>query len=174
MEIPGLGECKFDERYECYSSEPISVPVLNGTKCRILVEGYEEDPFVEEIHEAIANFLASSRDVLVAAEPHIFKYYLDVKANIEPENEFPSISKLSEIWKFIRLGEEAIVGRRPYGDGGVYISLECNCDWEPEHGLQLVFKNGASVNKVGPYDGHLTNSDAYADSTLENVVYRSA
>jgi hypothetical protein len=25
---------------------------------------------------------------------------------------------------------------------------------------------------VGPYDGHLTNSDAFADSTLENVVYR--
>ena len=26
--------------------------------------------------------------------------------------------------------------------------------------------------KVGGYDGHLTNSDAYADDALEGVVYR--
>ena len=172
MEIPGLGKCEFDEQYECYRSEPISLPVLNGAKCSILLEGYEGDPIVEEFHEAITNFLTAGREVLTASEPHIFKYYLDIKENIELEDDFPSISQPSEIWNFIHLGKEAIVGRRPYGDKSIYISFECNCDWEPEHGLQIVFKNGAFVNKVGPYDGHLTNSDAYADNTLENVVYR--
>jgi len=39
----------------------------------------------------------------------------------------------------------------------VYVSVECECSWEPEHGLQLVFRGGARVTKVGPYDGHLTN-----------------
>jgi hypothetical protein len=67
-----------------------------------------------------------------------------------------------------------MVSRRAYGDKGVYVSIECNCDWEPEHGLQIVLKNGSEVTKVGPYDGHLTNSDAYADSTLEGVVYKDA
>lgn len=172
MEIPGLGECKFDDRYECYGSEIISLPVLNGANCRVLVENYDEDPIVEEIHEAIANFLTASNSVLKAAESHIFKYYLDVRENIDPEDDFPSISSPSEIWQFIQLGGEAIVGRRPYGDKGIYVSLECNCDWEPEHGLQIVFKNGSIVNKVGPYDGHLTNSDASANSALENVIYR--
>jgi hypothetical protein len=42
---------------------------------------------------------------------------------------------------------------------------------EPEHGLQVVFQNGLRVNKVGPYDGHLTNSDAYGDDNLEQAVY---
>ena len=172
MEIPGIGECRFDESYECYSSEPITLPVLNGAKCRILVEGYYDDPLVEEFHETIANFLSAHNSVLKAVEPYLFKYYLDVKSSIEPEDGFPSISLPSEIWKFIQLGEEAIVSRRPSGDRSIYISLGGNCDWEPEHGLQIVFKNGSIVNKVGPYNGHLTNSDAYADSTLENVIYR--
>jgi len=66
-----------------------------------------------------------------------------------------------------------MVSRRAYGDKGIYVSLECNCNWEPEHGLQLVFKNGSTIKKVGPYDGHLANSDAYADDRLENVVYHS-
>jgi hypothetical protein len=64
------------------------------------------------------------------------------------------------------------VARRAYGDKGIYVSVECGCDWEVEHGLQLVFKNGLKVNKLGGYDGHLTNSDAFADESLEDVVYR--
>lgn len=65
-----------------------------------------------------------------------------------------------------------MVKRRASGDRGIYISLECGCNWEPEHGLQIVFKHGRTINKIGPYDSHLTNSDAYADPKLEDVVYR--
>ncbi|MDX8456835.1 hypothetical protein RFM98_29275 [Mesorhizobium sp. VK9D] len=171
MEIAGLGECKLDEDQGCYVSKPISLPVLNGKKCTVLVEGYDEEPPVGDFDDAIANFLKAPNTVLTSAQPHIFRYYLDVKESVEPEDDFPSIGSPSEIWKFVQLGEEAFVSRRQR-DNGIYISLECNCDWEPEHGLQIVFKNGHVVNKIGPYDGHLTNSDAYADSTLENVVYR--
>jgi hypothetical protein len=172
MRISELGDCTYDEVYRCYSSELISLPVLSGAECRILVEGYEDDSSVEEFHEAIKNFLAASSDVLKAIEPYLFKYYLDVKSSIEPEEDFPSIGCSSEIWQHIHLGKEAVVSRRPYGDRGIYVSLGGNCDWEPEHGLQIVFKNGSRINKVGPYDGHLTNSDAYADSALEGVIYR--
>jgi hypothetical protein len=43
----------------------------------------------------------------------------------------------------------------------------CGCDWEEEHGLQIVLRNGVRVNKVDGYDGHLTNSDAFADDGPE-------
>ncbi|WP_420847686.1 DUF6985 domain-containing protein [Natronosporangium hydrolyticum] len=65
-----------------------------------------------------------------------------------------------------------MVSRDPGRDQRVYVSIECECAWEPEHGLQIVFRDGAAVTKVGPYDGHLTNSAAYADDTLDGVVYR--
>ncbi len=69
-----------------------------------------------------------------------------------------------------------MVTRRPYGDKGIYISVECGCDWEEEHGLQLVLKNGLKVNKLGGYDGHLTNSDAFAtaDSKMSSTLIGKA
>lgn len=54
---------------------------------------------------------------------------------------------------------------------GIYFSLECNCDGEPEHGLQLVIRDGLTVSKVGSFDGHLTNADAYGDRSLAGIVY---
>ena len=91
----------------------------------------------------------------------------------ELDDEFVIIATPSDLWKHIRLGASPVVSRRPYGDKSVYVSLECECVWEEEHGLQIVFKNGLKVNKVGPFDGHLTNSDAYGDASLEEVIYVS-
>ena len=89
------------------------------------------------------------------------------------DNGYVVIPRAADVWAHVTLGREPIVSRRAYGDKGVYVSLECGCDWEREHGLQIVFKEGLRVNKVGPFDGHLTNSDAYADRSLEHVIYRS-
>jgi hypothetical protein len=101
-----------------------------GASCRVIVDGYDDDPAPEDFHAAIREFLALDRSALVAATPSIFAYYSDVMADVE-------------------------------------------CDWEPEHGLQIVFRGGRTVTKVGPYDGHLTNSAAYADGDLDGVLYRS-
>jgi hypothetical protein len=96
----------------------------------------------------------------------------DCNADFDPEEEgYLEIPTPEGVWKHIQFGTEPVVTRRAYGDKGVYVSLECNCDWEQEHGLQIVFKNGLGINKVGPYDGHLTNADAYAQDELEDVVY---
>jgi hypothetical protein len=62
---------------------------------------------------------------------------------------------------------------RTYLDGSLayYLSIECNCDWEVEPGMQLVLRDGWTVSKVSPYDGHLTNADAFANPKLRGVVY---
>jgi hypothetical protein len=175
MVIPCLGTVTKHVEFEWYYSHPMSVPVLDGKLCRIVVDGYDEDPKKDDYHMAIANFLSISPSVLREAEPHVFRYYQEMNDNWEPDdNEFVAIESPRDIWHHIQLGTEPTVTRRSHGDRGIYISLECECDWEPEHGLQIVFKNGLRVNKVGPYDGHLTNSDAYADDSLEDVVYRWA
>ena len=92
-------------------------------------------------------------------------YYLDCKDFFEPgEPGHVEIGSASDVWKHVQFGDEATVGRE---GNAVYIDLGCNCDWEPEHGLQIVFKDGQRVNKVGPFDGHFTNAHAYADPSLE-------
>ena len=118
-----------------------------------------------------ANFLAASPAVLREADEPLFRYYQDFE-EWWLEDDKPSI-KAEHIWQHVQFGREPMVSRRAYGDQGVYISVECGCDWEEEHGLQLVLKNGLKVTKLGGYDGHLSNADAYGDESLEEVIYHS-
>ena len=159
MEVPGLGEVTKDERFGWYDSKPIPVPMFRGKECRIVLEGYEEDNRKEDFHVAIGNFLSASSAVLREADEPLFRYYKDFEEWWLEDGKKP-IKPGDELWQHVRLGSEPMVSRRHYGDKGVYISVECGCDWEQEHGLQLVLKNGLRVNKLGGYDGHLTNSDA--------------
>lgn len=171
MSIPELGELTADPRFGLHYSMPIDVPIL-GQMCRFVLEEYDKDGTKEDFHRAIHNFLSADRSILQAAEGHIYEYYKDCTAYWEPDDDqFVEIASPHNIWKHVLLGKEAAVGRS-YSGNEVYISLECNCDWEPEHGLQIVFENGLKVSKIGPFDGHMTNSDAYGNPRLANVVYR--
>jgi hypothetical protein len=175
MQIPGLGEVTKDERFGCHFSQPIRLAVLGGIECRVGVEGYDEDPNKEDYHIAVTNFFSCPPSVLKEVESQIFQYYLDTRSRWpQSDHKLVNVNLPSEIWNHIQLGNEPMVCRRACGDRKIYISVECNCDWEPEHGLQIVFRDGVKVCKIGPYDGHLTNSDAFADQRLENVIYRSA
>ena len=172
IEVPVLGEVQRYEFDNWLKSKPIAVDVFDGEKVEFILEDYAEDEVKEGFHQAIANFLAIDESVLKQAQNHIYQYYKDVADYMTPDEEgYLEIANPQDTWDHIELGATPIVSRRAYGDKEVYISLECDCDWETEHGLQIVFKQGLVVNKVGPYDGHLTNSDAYADDKLENVIY---
>ena len=155
MEIPTLGIVTKDEELDWYYSKPIPVQVLGDQICRIVLSGYDDDANKDEFHTAIKNFLSINQSVLHDAEPHVFQYYKDCKRYWAGNSEqFISIESLEKVWQHVRFGSEPIVSRRSSGDQGIYISLECNCDWEEEHGLQIVFKNGLTINKIGQFDGH--------------------
>ena len=170
MEIPGLGTVAQDD-YGCFRSEPLLVPALRNAICRFVVDGYENDPSKDDFHVAVAAFLSVDESALRAAGPAIFAYYEDVQSEVGEEDDFPSIAGPDEIWEHIDLGGEVTVRRGTDAEGRVYLSLECECDWEPEHGLQIVFRDGRAVTKVGPFDGHLTNASAYGRDDLKDVVY---
>jgi hypothetical protein len=173
MEIPGLGVIEEDEGTGWWMSSERPVTVLGGALCRIVVEGYLEDDNKQDFHRAIANFLAADEAVLKAVSSEVFAYYQDMVAYTSPGDEaYVQIASPDDVWSYVQLGNEPMVSRQSYGDKRVYVSLECNCDWEPEHGLQIVFRDGSHVSKVGPYDGHLTNGSAFNDTSLQDVIYR--
>lgn len=173
VHIPGLGEVAEDDRLGWLLSGPVPLGLLGGRECRIALSGYEEDDAQEQYHAAIAHLRAASHAVLQAAEHHVFQYYLDTMADWgESDPACERIDAPADVWRHVQFGEFAMVERRGYGDRGIYVSIECECNWEPEHGLQIVLKNGSVVTKVGPFDGHLSNADSYADDSLESVIYR--
>ena len=140
-----------DADYEAYRSEPVAVRVLGGVQRSFLVETDEHDENLDDFAAAVTTFLALEPSVLTAAAPAIFEYYLEIKRDLGDELDV-EISGPEDVLDHVDLGDEPIVSR---DDDRVYVSLECECDWEPEHGLQIVFRDGAEVTKVGPYDGHL-------------------
>lgn len=173
MAIPALGPMTADADYDGHRSARLPVPVFGDAACHVVVVGYGDDGRVEDFDAAIASFLRLDESVLVAAAQPVFEYYLDTKAICGPGEEIVEIAAAGEVWRHVHPGRDVVVQREDYGaDQQVYVSVECECAWEPEHGLQVVFRGGQEVTKVGPYDGHLTNAAAYDSAELEGVVYQ--
>lgn len=174
MEIPGAGPLTLDEGLGWYYSAPVTASAVGGALGQIVVtEAYLTDEDKPAVHRAIATFL-SNGNALPAASAHVLAYYRDTIRIFQEQGEdlrLPEIEEPELIWDHVSLGREFHVDRDV--DGNVCVSVECECAWEPEHGLQLVLRGGGTITKVGPFDGHLTNAAAYGRSDLEDVVYVS-
>ncbi|WP_316674859.1 DUF6985 domain-containing protein [uncultured Tolumonas sp.] len=170
MKIPYLGTCDLDENNDICHSDLVHINSFN-IDCEFIIEGYQRDDQKNDFHNAIYNFINLTDNDLKNIEPHIYQYYKDYLSHYHGHEKIVQIQHSEDILDYITIGFEIYISRRFHGDNKIYISIECNCEWEPEHGLQLVFRDGNQICKVSPFDGHLTNSDAYADSSLEDVIY---
>ncbi|WP_218186356.1 DUF6985 domain-containing protein [Terasakiispira papahanaumokuakeensis] len=167
-----VGTISIDDRYDECFTDPIKVAFLDDKECEFLIENYKDDKVKEDFQKAINNFINLDKSVLYGVSGLVYQYYLKTLKYLSPEDDgYVEIERPQDVWQFVRFGCEPAVSRRD-DDNTIYISLVCSCDWEREHGLQLVFKDGRYVNKLGGYDGHLTHSDAFDDESLEGVIYR--
>lgn len=168
---PHLGKLSFDDALDGHVSRPMPLRFLGGHSCRFILVGFADDPRPDEVRAAVRNALDAGPAILKAAQPHVVQYRADMLAL---QGVTAKLAKPSDVWSHVKLGDELFVRRRAKGtaEDGVYLSLECNCDWEVEHGLQLVVRDGTAISKVGPFNGHLTNAAAYADPSLIGVVYK--
>ena len=160
----------YDERLGWYCSEPRPIAALGGAVCQVVLHGYDDDPDRDEVHAVVGTFLSMDDSALRAAAPAIFEYYGYITEAVIADDDldwYVEVTGPDDVWNHIEVGPYVIVRR----DERVYVSVECECDWEPEHGLQIVFRDGRTVTKVGPYNGHLTNSSAYGRPDLDDVVY---
>ncbi|MEU2159247.1 hypothetical protein ABZ532_30280 [Streptomyces sp. NPDC019396] len=172
MEILGLGPVAVDADFGDYVSPSLPVPVFGDTLCRFAVVGYDDDDAKADFETAISAFLELDESALRSASMPVFQYYLDVKAEVGGDEDLVSIAGPDDVWSHIQPGGEVTVQREDaHGDRQVYVSVECECAWEPEQGLQIVFRRGSSVTKVGPFDSHLTNVSAFDRADLADVVY---
>ena len=176
MEIPGVGPLTLEGDLGWYYSAPVTVTGVDGLVGQIVVtEDYVADEDKPAVHDAVAAFLAVDGRVLGAASAHVFAYYLDTVRLFREQGwdvDLPEITDPDSVWEYVSFGSDFHVDRDSR-DGQVYVSVECECAWEPEHGLHLVFRGGHTISKVGPFDGHLTNAGAFGRDGLEGVVYVS-
>lgn len=174
MHIAPFGNFIKDEENDWLISPPLALPLFDQVDCEFLLEGYETDSQQAEFVSAIQNFLSLDQSALKAAQDAIFHYYLDCSRLAKADGlHCVEIAAPQDVWQHIQPGWEALVCRRQTGDQAVYVLFECDCDWNEEEGLQLVFKNGLQICKVGPFDDFLSYADVYGLPELDKVLYQS-
>lgn len=149
------------------------VPYFDNAEVEVLEEVSDEGAA-----SALASFLALTRADRISDSHHIFAYYRDYHEAVGGEDwldeEMGVPETPGDIWKYVTPGGEIDVQKGRKDDDNWYVVMEANCGWEEEHGLMLVWRNGTTLIKVGGYDGHLTNRNAYADDSLIDVVYAAS
>ena len=170
--LPGIGPVTFDQDLDWWVSEPVETPLLGGPR-EYVVDGYEPE---------LADSLEACVDAFRAGEQAIYEYYLDTAQEIvdptarldpdsgeppaahEVEEGFPQINAPGEVWEHITVsGQVTLV----LEEGTWYVSLECECSWEPEHGLAIVLRQGQEISLVGPFEGRVTDPDLPAGVLYE-------
>lgn len=158
--MKSIGELKAHPNVpdEWLISEPISIPFFDGKELAFILSGYDDERFLAEADTAILNFLEKDKEDRKEISFLVFKNYKEVIENIG--EDVPSIENEENIWRFV-YPQGIYLTRRDRRDKDIYLMIECECEWELEHGLQIVFRQGKKVTRISDVDGHLTEADAY-------------
>ncbi|QKD00325.1 DUF6985 domain-containing protein [Mesorhizobium loti] len=150
----------------------IKVPYFDDSEIEFSDGDY--DPGDARPAAALNAFLALTSDNRLNDSRHVYAYYRDYREAVGGEDwmdaEMGMPEKPWDIWSFVYPSELGIWPGDD-GDDNHYVYLEANCDWEEEHGLLLVWRNGAMLTRVSGFDGHPTNEDA-GDGRQE-IVYQA-
>lgn len=159
MYISSIGELtQNNDIDEWFVSKPIGVPFFSGKLMQFIIDDeIPESKFPQDVEDSIANFLALKEDDRIDISDRVYKNYRDYIEAVDME-ELP-VSNSIEIWNFVTPTEIYVSRRRRNND--IYVQVACECGWEEEHGLQLVFHRGNKLVRVSDQDGHLTHADAY-------------
>ncbi len=165
IESQVLGTLRQDEKFEdWWKSSPQMVPFIEKELVVSFLDFNPENDkkFIEESDKALKNFFNLNSFYKLQIAQLIFENFVEFCSYVS-EEDIPEKMKGAQplsIWNFV-YPTEVFVNRRNRRDEDIYIILACECEWEQEHGLQLVFRQGKKLTRVSDQDGHLTKADAY-------------
>ena len=167
IESKVIGQLEQDETSsDWWVSSDVKIPFFDNEEFQITFMDFEpkkDKTFIEEADKALTNFFKLAGKDRNAISELVYKNCMDFLDSTELEEgdeEFRQITDKNEIWNFVN-PTEIYVTRRDRRDKDIYVQVACECDWEEEHGLQLVFRQGRKLTRISDQDGHLTEADAY-------------
>lgn len=170
MRIEQLGELSPDERIpEWLVSKRVDVPYFPGAKLRFVFDSLGGDEAPDEFESAVRRFLALTVRERDQAAQYVFANYRERCEAIGDDAVGVSMDGPADVWNHVR-PDEIYVTRRSYGDRNVYVQITAECAWGPEHGLQVVYRQGSELKRVSQQDGHLTHVDAFALPESEDRI----
>lgn len=154
---------EFDDWWE---SGFIQIPILDNKELKITFMDFvpeDDEEFIVEADKALEKFLSKKQEEKWELSELVHKNcmeFLEAVGYDEMDKLLWDIKNKNEIWKYV-YPHEIYVTRRHRRDEDIYINVTCECEWEQEHGLQLVFRKGKQLTRISSQDGHITEADAY-------------
>ncbi len=157
--LASLGELSQDTRIpEWWVSKPVAVPFFNGQRLPFTITvDATDDVYSADVIDAVRSFLALGSGDRELAAPLVFKNFTDFADAVSDLDV--EIDDAAKVWEHVKV-TQIYVDRRHRRDQDVYVKVACECGWEVEHGLQLIFRRGSQLIRVSEQDGHLTHADA--------------
>ena len=129
---------------DIYFSSPFEIPFFDNQMIAIGVGAANHKETLEAADNALENFMnLTAKDRLPSSQKVLTYYQTCLEYGMSKELE---IKTGSDVWRYVDPVEimvESISGE------GTLILVNCECEWEQEHGLMLTFKNGKDLIKVG-------------------------
>ena len=160
VESTVIGSLKNTDFDDWWVSEPQKIDFLEQEKITFTITDYnpnEDDKLMAEADQTIRNFLSKTLKDRNSISIYVYQNcmdFLDAIGYDEADKHLWDIKDHQEIWNYVR-PREIYVSREPYEDKAVYLRLTFNCDWEQEHGMQLVFNSNGKLVRVSEDDGHI-------------------
>lgn len=171
-----IGKLTQNENFDdWWNSQPVPIPLFENKELDIIFMDYVPDHdnnFLDEADEALKNFLGLGLDYKKHISKYVFSNCMDFLNAVEYDEADEDLWKIEDpddIWQYV-YPSEIYVTRRSRRDENIYIMVACGCEWEQEHGLQLVFRQGKKLTRVSDQDGHVTEADAYDKPDCEDEL----
>jgi len=145
-----LNSIDFDPNF--YISQPIDIPYFDNKKLTIGFVEATHQPYLDTADKILENFLQLKSHDKIKDTDLVYVYYDQTLTHGYTKSL--DISSPVDIWKFVEPKEIIIYWDE---DADFYLCVSCDCAWEDEHGLQLVFKDGLILTRASGHDGHFTD-----------------
>ena len=142
-----------DESDDWLISKKVPIPCFDSDELgfTFFINDFKDDCFLYEVDLVIQKFLKIDKTERLKFSSLIFENY---KENYNDQNEYEDILEIvdeRDIWSLV-YPYQIIICSGDNDDKNIYIIFICDCEWEEEHGLQLVFKNGEKLTRVSAID----------------------
>jgi hypothetical protein len=150
VDDPVLGRIRFEHHWW----EGVRhVPFLDATlEVRIDPElrGGDVTDKQRRVYQSLMQLPAATQALM---EAPIFANYLKIRDLVE-DDTMPDIGEAADVWS--HLDPRAVLIPRHKTSKHSYFFVEAECAWEPEHGLEVLFRDGA-VLQVTQQEGLASN-----------------
>jgi len=148
--VGDLSPLEYDPNF--FESAPYPIPYFDNKELKIGFVEATYEPYLLAADRVLQNFLNLSVQDRLNDSQLVFHYYNEVLKHgyTKPLD----LNVITDIWNFVYPGEIMVLWGK---DEDYYLCVTCDCEWEEEHGLQLVFKDGKKLTRASGHDGGLTD-----------------